>query len=287
MNAKDWNICLIEPNRFEAQIMLDMLRGAGAEKIKIIADSKSAMEALELFAPNVIIAAVESTPMGGVAWTRLFRRNRRVANHAAAIFLTSRAFSRSLAEECRHAGVNALIGKPLSAKSLVTTITKVLGNPRQFMNEEGYVGPCRRGGIVAARPAQERRKIGENKSAEGGAVTLAVAALAKAVSGLTTGAVEVEACQVALAGVQAYAVNAGDGPLMRACAAFGLQLSAKGLRWETAKAALEACVAGVTELAATSVDDTERRDALAENVRQAVAKAASLKAAYAPKSSAA
>jgi hypothetical protein len=79
--------------------------------------------------------------------------------------------------------------------------------------------------------------------------------------------------------VQAYAVNAGDGPLMRACAAFGLQLSAKGLRPDATKFALEACLAGVAELAATSVEETERRDAMAEGVRQAVAKAAALRAA--------
>ena len=51
----------------------------------------------------------------------------------AAVFLTSRAFSRSLAEDCRHAGANALIGKPISAKVLTATISKVLSKPREFI----------------------------------------------------------------------------------------------------------------------------------------------------------
>lgn len=282
MNARDWNICLIEPNRFEGQIMLDLLRDAGAARLKLIADSNAAMDALEVLAPNIIVAAVESTPIDGVAWTRAFRRNRRVANRKAPIFLTSRAFSRSLAEECRHAGVNALIGKPLSAKILIATINKVLANPREFIDADGYVGPCRRAGIVTAGPVQQRRKVDESRPAaesEGGTLIAAVAALSRAIGRFVAGTAQAETCQAALKRVQAYAVNAGDGPLMRACAAFGLQLAAKGMRPEASKAALEACVAGVTELAATSMEDAERRDAMAEGVRQAVAKAASLRAA--------
>jgi CheY-like chemotaxis protein len=282
MNPRDWNVLLIEPNKFEGQIMVDLLRNAGVDKIKLIGDSQAAMDALELLAPNVIIAAVESTPLDGVAWTRLFRRNTRVVNRKAPIFLTSRAFSRSLAEECRHAGVNALVGKPLSAKSLIATVTKVLASPREFIDAQGYVGPCRRAGIVTAGPVQKRRKIDESKPAAGaGAMTLIdiVAELSRATTAYVGGTGEVEPCQAALKRVQACAVNAGDGPLMRACAAFGLHFSSKGLRPEAARAALEACITGVTELAATPVEETERRDAMAERVRQAVAKAASLRAA--------
>ena len=47
---------------------------------------------------------------------------------------------------------------------------------------------------------------------------------------------EVPVAGNALRHVQAYAVNSGDGPLMRACAAFALQLSsAKGLRVEAVR----------------------------------------------------
>ncbi|GAM99483.1 chemotaxis protein CheYIII [alpha proteobacterium U9-1i] len=281
MQPRDWNICLIESNKFEAQIMLDLLRNAGCDRVKIVADSASALDALELLAANIIIASVEAQPIDGVTWTKAFRRSGKVVNRKAAIFLTSHAFSRSMAEECRHAGVNALIGKPVSGKVLIATLNKVMTNPREFIDAAGYVGPCRRAGIVTAGATQKRRKIDESAKAENEANTLvgAVAQMSKAISGFVTGAVEVEVCQAALKRVQAYAVNAGDGPLMRACAAFGLQLSAKGVRPEAAKSALEACMAGVAELAATSVEETQRRDAMAESVRQAVAKAASLRAA--------
>ena len=53
--------------------------------------------------------------------------------------LSSGAFSLAMAEQCRHAGANALIGKPISAKVLLATITKVLSKPREFEPER--LGP--------------------------------------------------------------------------------------------------------------------------------------------------
>lgn len=279
MQAKDWIICLIEPNKFEGKIMLDLLRSAGAEKIAIFTDSAAAMQALELYPANIVIAAVESSPIDGVNWTRAFRRNPRVLDRKAPIYLTSRAFSRSLAEECRHAGVNALIGKPISGKILIATVKKVLDNPRTFIDAEGYVGPCRRAGIVTAGAPKQRRKSEADRAAAAETLAEVVSDLGKAITEFAAAAGSPDACHAGLGRVQAYAVNAGDGPMMRACAAFTRQLSARDLRPEAAKAALAACMAGLEELASTPAEEEQKRDAIAERVRLAVAAATALKAA--------
>jgi hypothetical protein len=154
----------------------------------------------------------------------------------------------------------------------------VLATPRPFIDAAGYVGPCRRAGIVTAGPAQRRRKVDDRAVAapvaDENTLVGAVAELGKAVAAYLGASAGIDPCAAALKKVQAYAVNAGDGPLMRACAAFGLQLSAQGLRADAIKAALEACMAGVSDLAVTPVEETRRRDAMAEEVRQAVANAA-------------
>ena len=66
---------------------------------------------------------------------------------------------------------------------------------------------------------------------------------------------------------------------MRACAAFALQLGGRDLKSDAARQALEACVSGIKELAALDAAKTRERDALAESVRQAVARAAASKRA--------
>ena len=280
MNARNWIVCVVEPNKFEAQLMVDLLRNAGVEKYKVFTDSAEALDALELYPANIVIGAVEMAPVDGPAWTRAFRRNMNAANRKAPVFLTSRAFSRSVAEDCRHAGANALIGKPISAKILIATINKVLGAPRAFIDAPGYVGPCRRAGIVTAGAPKKRRKADDAAKAAIDPSTLAhaVAALSKTVSDLIAGAGSAP-CEAALKQVQAYAVNASDGPMMRACAAFALQLAAKNQRADVYKAALSACAAGVSDLAATAMTEASTREQLAERVRQAVAKAALQKAA--------
>lgn len=281
MNASAWTVCVIEPNKFERQIIIDLLRNAGARNVKAFADGESAVLALEDLAADVVISSFEQTPMDGAAWTRAFRRNHQLANRKAAIFITSGAFSRAMAEQCRHAGANALIGKPLSAKVLTATITKVLSHPRPFIEAAGYVGPCRRAGIVTAGAPKRRRKADE-QAAAGETQTLAhiVDALSAASIAFVADGAKADACEAALRQVQAYAVNAGDGPLMRACAAFTLQIKALlRARNGVTRAALEVCARGVADLASLAVGETARRDAIAERVREAVAKAAVQRAA--------
>ncbi len=281
MNAKDWTVCLIEPNRFEAKIILDLLQNAGVDKVRVIEDAAEALELLELYNANIVLTAFD---LGGgqdaAAWTKTFRRNRKLANRKASIFVTSGAFSRAMAEQCRHAGCNALIGKPISGKVLLATINKVLTNPRPFIDAEGYVGPCRRAGIVTAGAPKSRRKAdAEKKSAPAATLQSIVEALTLAAVQACADPKKVDACESALKPLQAYAVNAGDAPLMRACAALSLLLSNKNIRAEAAREALEACVNGMVQMTSMGSDQGDARDAIAESVRQAVGRAAVRRAA--------
>jgi CheY-like chemotaxis protein len=281
MNVGSWTICVVEPNKFERKIIVDLLRNAGVDKIKAVADGDAALDLLEVYNANVVISSFELPAADGAAWTRGFRRNKKLANRKAAIFITSGAFSLAMAEQCRHGGANALIGKPLSAKVLIATINKVLSNPRPFIDAEGYVGPCRRAGIVTAGAPKKRRQADAAKAApETQTLAHVVGALTSATAAFAADSGKGDACEAALRHVQAYAVNAADGPLMRTCAAFTLQIkTSRTARTDAARAALQACVQGVTELATIEKGATERRDAVAERVREAVAKAALQRAA--------
>jgi len=282
MNPNAWTVCVVEPNKFERQIIVDLLRNAGVDKFKAVAEGDAAADLLEVYNANIVITSFELPSGDGAAWTRAFRRNKKMANRRAAVFVTSGAFSLAMAEQCRHAGANALIGKPLSTKVLISTINKVLSYPRPFIEAEGYVGPCRRAGIVTAGAPKKRRQSDAARACEETAPTLAhvVSALSTAASAFSADVGKADACEAALRRVQAYAVNAGDGPLMRACAAFTLQIQTyRTTRGDVARAALEACAAGVSELASLEPSQGERREAVAERVRAAVAKAAAQRAA--------
>lgn len=283
MDVKHWTVCVIEPNKFEGNIIVDLLRNAGVDKVRLVQNQDDALDLLEVYNANVVIASYEMAPLDGATWTKAYRRNKKLPGRKASIFITSGAFSRNMAEDCRHAGCNALIGKPLSGKVLLATINKVLTQPREFIDTEtGYVGPCRRAGIVTAGAPRKRRQADETADPAAGQDTLKLAldGLVTAAARYAVDASKLEPCELALRQVQAYAVNVGDGPLMRACAAFALQLtSARGLRPEAVRAALEVCVNGVVKLMSLGPDQTARREEIAEGVRQAVGKASMQRAA--------
>ncbi|MBN8608204.1 MAG: hypothetical protein J0L81_14895 [Caulobacterales bacterium] len=288
MNEKLWSVCVIEPNKYEAQIVQDMLWNAGVQNIRVFTDAALATKTLESLNANIVLATFELGDQDAAAWTRAFRRNPCAANRKAAVFILSKAFSRPLAETCRHAGVNALIGKPISNKALLETIKKVLAAPREFIDAEGYVGPCRRAGIVTAGATGKRRKADrpvEKPRAQPAAMPAltfeqAIGALAAATAQFKMNPSASATCEAALRFVQAYAVAGKDQPMMRACAAFAQQIVAsKSLPPEVARAALDACVEAVTELARLKADDGAERETIAENVRLTVAKAAMQKAA--------
>jgi len=281
MDVKAWIVCVIEPNKFERQIIFDLLRQAGVDRVRVMEHADEALEVLEAYRANVIITSFEIEGSDGAAWTRKFRRSKDVVDRKAAVFVTSGAFSRTMAEQCRHAGANALIGKPLSAKVLLATINKVLTQPREFIDAEGYVGPCRRAGIVTAGEPKKRRRADSSARANAmPALTLeqAVAALAAAAAEFVVDQKQMKTCEAALRFVQAYAVNASDGPLRSVCASFAQQLSAQNVPAEMRRYAVEACVEGVARLAAEKLEPAER-EAIAQRTQAVVSKAIAPRAA--------
>jgi CheY-like chemotaxis protein len=273
MDPKTWAVCLIEPNKFERKIIIDLLRNAGVEKIKEAATGDEALDLLEVFAANIVITSFELGADNGATWTRVFRRNHKLANRRAAVFATSSAFSRAMAEECRHAGCNALIGKPISGKVLTATINKVLSQPRPFIDAPGYVGPCRRAGIVTAGAPSKRRKADAVAAAAEEAAKLAQAfsTLTAALVQLTQGKGAAGEVEAGLSRVQAFAVNANDKPLLAVCTTLAQQLSAHDLRSDAGKSALTICAEGISQLAALGLNQSEQREKVAAEVRETIA----------------
>lgn len=281
MDVRNWSVCVIEANKFEAQLVVDLLRNAGVDKVRVFTDSEAAMDTLEMATANIVICALEAGPIGAVAWTRAFRRNMKVLNRQAAVFVTSRAFSRSIAEDCRHAGANALIGKPLSGKVLTATITKVLGAPRPFIDAAGYVGPCRRAGIVTAGAPKKRRKADEAAAAVAETLGETVAKLTGALADLVAGTRDVDTCQAALKKLQAYAVHASDQPMMVVCQTLNTQLSQPDLKSDIFKMGVKACSAALSQIVGFDAAQTSEREAIATGLRQTMVKLTAAAAAKA------
>lgn len=268
MDIRNWNVLVIEPNKFEAQIVCDLLRFSGVQNVRITRDSADALTLLKHFSANVILMELDSSPIDGLAWTRRLRRDVKSRGRKAPVFLMTRTMSRAVAEACRLAGANALIGKPLSGAVLLNTIKKVLANPRAFIEHDNYVGPCRRAGIVTAG-APLRRRTGDAEFGETATLPELVSGIRRCIEDLATGkTTRTAACEAGLREVQSRAIAAEDSALTRACAAFSTQLNVK--IDAQSLPALGACIDALTKLVALESLPAADREAIADQLSQTV-----------------
>ncbi|MEZ6021936.1 MAG: hypothetical protein R3C16_00590 [Hyphomonadaceae bacterium] len=119
---------LSRQDKFERQIIVDLLKNAGVDKIRAFTEQDIALEVLEVYNANIIIAAFEMGPLDGAAWTKDFPPQQEPARPAASrLHHVGRVLSRSMAERVTGMpGANALIGKPISSKVLLATIESAL-----------------------------------------------------------------------------------------------------------------------------------------------------------------
>ena len=144
------------PNKFDVQVLLDILRNAGVYEMSAFTDMSGALETLSTSRANMLIVALDDAN-DALGWVRQLRRASAHPMRKAPVFMISSALTLTLAESCRQAGANAIIGKPISTTALLNTIKKVLAKPRPFIEAANYVGPSRRAGIVTAGTGKRRR----------------------------------------------------------------------------------------------------------------------------------
>jgi CheY-like chemotaxis protein len=157
MDVRRWSVVIVTPNRFEGRLIVDALKGAGAMRVRAVPDSDVALEQVAHELTSAVIVDLDAIPRDGLTWVRTMRRDQQNRSRAAPVFLLARALTPTVAEACRHAGANAVIGLPVSTATLLNTITRVRAKPRPFVEADGYVGPCRRAGIVTAGAGSRRR----------------------------------------------------------------------------------------------------------------------------------
>ncbi|NQU57427.1 MAG: response regulator, partial [Rhodospirillales bacterium] len=88
---------------------------------------------------------------------RRIRTDEDSPNRFLPIIMVTGYTEESLARAARDVGVNDFLGKPISAKSLMSRIVSVLGDKRDFIDCKDYFGPDRRTGKLEYK-GEERRK---------------------------------------------------------------------------------------------------------------------------------
>ena len=151
------NFLVVEDNPFMRSIIKSVLRVLGAHSIKEATDGASALQMMNLAAPDIILVDWEMQPVDGLEFVKMVRRADDSPNPFAAIIMLSGHSEHTRVMAARDAGVNEFLVKPISAESLFKRIQQVIESPRPFVRSKTYFGPDRRRHAIP-HPGKERRK---------------------------------------------------------------------------------------------------------------------------------
>lgn len=143
-NFEDLVPLVIEDSEAMRGLVKLLLHAMRVKTVLTAADGTEAIEMMRKTPPDLIITDLEMTPLDGVEFTRLVRRDAdSPAPYVPIIMLTGYTDLRRVAR-ARDAGVNEFLVKPISEKALNARIVEIIERPRQHVKCETYVGPDRR-----------------------------------------------------------------------------------------------------------------------------------------------
>lgn len=121
-----------------------MLTALGMKSVRDYANGQQALAAIEEFTPDLIITNWMMAPVDGLEFTKFIRSDIDSPDIFTPIILMTGHTEKWRIITARDAGVNELLAKPISAKTLYDRILAVIEKPRPFVRTKSFFGPCRR-----------------------------------------------------------------------------------------------------------------------------------------------
>ena len=138
------HVLVVDDNAHMRSIVVAILRGIGIGTVKEAADGADAFEVMRAGVPDIVITDLNMDPIDGLDFTKMVRTAPDSPFPFVPIIMMTGHTERSKVIAARDAGINELLAKPISARTLLDRIVSVIDHPRPFVRSSNYVGPCRR-----------------------------------------------------------------------------------------------------------------------------------------------
>lgn len=157
------HVLVVDDNPHMRSIVVAILRGVGIGIVKEASDGADAMEAMRAGVPDIVIVDLNMFPIDGLEFTQMIRTAEDSPFPFVPIIMMTGHTDRTKVTAARDSGVNELVAKPISAKTLLDRIVAVIDRPRPFVQTAAYTGPCRRRGGGGKEYAGRLRRKSDNK----------------------------------------------------------------------------------------------------------------------------
>jgi PleD family two-component response regulator len=144
LDLSDLTVLIVDDYPPMRTILRIMLQALGIRDIGEANDGLSALEAMQAFRADIVIADYRMVPVNGVELTHRIRGGDAGIDPFTPVIMVSGHSEKSRICEARDAGVTEFLVKPISATFLYHRLRAVIENPRPFIRSPDFFGPDRR-----------------------------------------------------------------------------------------------------------------------------------------------
>lgn len=137
-------VLVVDDDAYLRKIVRSLLIGFGVQRVYEAGDGAQGLEVMQQFKPDVLLVDWEMPMLNGAEMIRLVRNPETSPQATVPIILMTAHTERHRIEQAMQMGVNEMLVKPFSAKSLLQRLDLVVNHPRPFMQVGNYFGPMPR-----------------------------------------------------------------------------------------------------------------------------------------------
>ena len=134
-------VLVVDDNQYMRKIVRNILVSLGVKNILEAPDGTSGLDAIRMFAPDLVILDWEMPLLNGAEVVRLVRAPGVFPVPDVPIIMLTAHVERWRVMEATRLGVNEFLKKPVSGKSLLDRMVTILTRPRAMVRLGDYYGP--------------------------------------------------------------------------------------------------------------------------------------------------
>jgi CheY-like chemotaxis protein len=134
-------VLIVDDNQFMRKVVRNLLVNLGVKNIYEAADGIAGLEAIRMFAPDIVILDWEMPLLNGAELTRIVRSPGVFPVPDVPIIMLTGHVERWRIEEAKRLGINEFLKKPVSGKALLDRMVAILAHPRPMIRRGEYYGP--------------------------------------------------------------------------------------------------------------------------------------------------
>jgi two-component system, chemotaxis family, chemotaxis protein CheY len=138
------DVLIVDDNQYMRKVVRNLLVNLGVKNVHEAADGISGLDAIRMYAPNVVILDWEMPLLNGAELVRIVRSPGVFPVPDVPIIMLTGHGERWRVMEAARLGVNEFLIKPVSGKALLDRIVSIVAKPRKMVRHGEYYGPAPR-----------------------------------------------------------------------------------------------------------------------------------------------